>query len=445
MKIKTGLSILLALALASVPACGKKSKKGKDDDGEKGGKGDKAKNAPGVDMAKKTVKIGTLDAATGPVAVIGIPFRNGKRLVRDVVNAGGSDLLPEGWKIELSEEDHAYDGAEAMKDYKSIKDKVLFIGTSFGTPPTQAIWEEFPTDNMLAFPASLSSEMAGNKHTPPLGASYKVEAERAMEWAVEHAKGAANVKAGIIFQDDDYGRDALAGWKDQAGQLSVDVVAEQSVTPGQPDVTAAIKALKDGGANYVMLATLPSSTGPVLGTAAKLQYMPVWIGNTPAWVDAFFSHDKLPSAVFTNFYWVTGLPYWGEDVPGMDKFVKAFEAHGGDMKADFYVLASYIQGLIQMEILKRAINNGDVSRAGIISAMQSITKWDAGGLIKPIDLSKMPYVTSTETHVLKPDFENKTWSEVAPYRTPGAPSAEGDNKQPEEPEEKQGGAGGGGT
>lgn len=426
MKIRTGLSILLALALASVPACGKKSKKDRDDKGEntgKDGKGgeQKAKNAPGVDMDKKTVKIGTLDAATGPVAVIGIPFRDGKRLVRDVVNAGGSDLLPEGWTIELAEEDHGYDGAEAMKDYKSIKDKVLFIGTSFGTPPTQAIWEEFPTDNMIAFPASLSSEMAGNKHTPPLGASYRVEAERALEWAVEHAKGAMNVKAGIVYQDDDYGRDALAGWKEQAGQLSVEVVAEQTVTPGQPDVTAAIKALKDGGANYVMLATVPSGTGPVLGTAAKLQYMPVWIGNTPAWVDAFFNHDKLPSQVFTNFYWVTGLPYWGEEVPGMDKFLAAFEEHGGDMKPDFYVLASYTQGLIQMEILKRAINNGDVTRAGIFKAMQSITKWDAGGLIKPIDLSKMPYVTSTETRILKPDFENKSWTEVAPYRTPGEP------------------------
>ena len=110
---------------------------------------------------------------------------------------------------------------------------------------------------------------------------------------------------------------------------------ERAVKPGQKDVTAEITALKNGGFNYVYLAVLPSSTGPVLGTAAAMKYMPKWVGATPVWLDVFFAHPKLPPAVFTNFYWVTGLPFWGEKVPGMDSFLAAFKAHGKGARADF--------------------------------------------------------------------------------------------------------------
>ena len=39
-------------------------------------------------------------------------------------------------------------------------------------------------------------------------------------------------------------------------------------------------------------------------------------------------------------------------------------------------------------------------------------------MIRPIDLSGDPYVVSEMTRVLKPDFEAKSWTEVAPYAAP---------------------------
>jgi hypothetical protein len=37
-----------------------------------------------------------------------------------------------------------------------------------------------------------------------------------------------------------------------------------------------------------------------------------------------------------------------------------------------------------------------------------------------MDLSKVPYVTSTRTRVLAPDFARKTWRQVAGYAAPQA-------------------------
>ncbi|MDP6945846.1 MAG: hypothetical protein QF464_16975, partial [Myxococcota bacterium] len=174
-----------------------------------------------------------------------------------------------------------------------------------------------------------------------------------------------------------------------------------------------------------LLTTLPSATGPILGTAAQLKYMPTWIGNTPSWIDSFFNPEVIPSVVFTNFYWIGGLPSWGEDLPGMDTFVKAYETHGKELGSpDFYMLASYVQGLAQVEAARMAIDKGDITRKGYLAALQTIDGWSAGGMIQPISLTQVPYVTGTRTRLNKPDFENRSWTVEADWAEPQSMGAE---------------------
>ncbi len=373
----------------------------------------------GVDAANKVVRIGALNDESGPAAPIGKPYALGKRVLVAQVNAGGSGILPEGWTIELVERDHGYNPQGSVQAYNEIKEQVLFFGTSFGTPNTLPLVPMLERDGLVAFPASLSSKMAENAHTPPIGASYAIEARRAMDWVVETAGDAAEVKAGIVYQQDDYGGDGLAGWKAAAAHHGVTVVSEQTVAPGQKDFAAVVTALKDAGATHVLLTTLPSATGPILGTAAQLQYMPHWVGNTPAWIDSFFNPEVIPSVVFTNYSWVQGLPYWGESLPGMDAFTAAFEAHGKDQgPQNTYILMSYVQGVIQLEALNRAIEGGDATRAGFKAALQGMSGFDAGGLIQPVDLTAVPYTTGTRTRILKPDFDTGSWTVTADYAEP---------------------------
>ena len=381
------------------------------------------KTDKGVDAAKKVIRIGTLNDESGPAATIGKPYAVGKRVLAAQINAGKSGLLPEGWKVELVEKDHGYNPGKSEQGFKEIKDKVLFVATSFGTPNTLPLRPFLKQDNIIAYPASLSSQMAEFAHTPPAGPNYSIEARRAMDWAVSAAGGADKVKAGIVYQQDDYGKDGHGGWKQAAAQHGVALVAEQTVAPGQKDFTAVIAALKGAGATHVLLTVLPSSTGPLLGTAAKMGFGPTWIGNTPAWIDPFFAHPKLPAPVFANFHLVQGTPFWGEPVKGMPDFLAAFKAHGGGARPDTYILLSYAQGRVAIEAARKAIAGGDISRAGYLKALQSIKGYDAGGLFQPVDFTKVPYVVSTKTRVLKPDFTKKTWTVVAPFADPAAAAA----------------------
>jgi ABC-type branched-subunit amino acid transport system substrate-binding protein len=384
----------------------------------------KAAATPGVDMANKTIKIGALNDESGPAAPLGKPFADGKRLLAKVVNAGGSGMLPDGWKIELVERDHGYNPQKSVQEFNAIKDEVLFISTSFGTPNTLPLRDMLERETMVAFPASLSSQMAAHKSTPPTAPSYVVEAMRGMDWAVADAGGADKVKAAIVYQKDDYGEDGMTGWKQAAEHHGVKIVAEQTVAPGQKDVTAAVAAMKEKGANYVLLTVLPTSAGAVMATGAAMKYAPKWIGNTPAWADAFFSEKSpLPPAVLGNFYWAQGLPYWGEELPGMDKFLAAYEKHKGELSTpnpDVYILMSYLAGVTQMEALRATIEKGDVTREAFMTSLAGLKNFDAGGLVQPVDLSTFPYQASLKTRILKPDFKKKSWSTVADYAAPAA-------------------------
>ena len=94
--------------------------------------------------------------------------REGRRVEDRRVDAGAVKSLPDGWKVELVEKDHAYNPQQSVQLYKEIKDQVLWLATSFGTPPTMPLLEDLKRDDMIAYPASLSSAMAANENTPPL-------------------------------------------------------------------------------------------------------------------------------------------------------------------------------------------------------------------------------------------------------------------------------------
>jgi ABC-type branched-subunit amino acid transport system substrate-binding protein len=80
-----------------------------------------APSTPGVDLQNKVLRIGALNDESGPVAVIGRPYAFGKRILAAEINAGGSGLLPEGWKVELIERDHGYNPQRSVQTYNEIR------------------------------------------------------------------------------------------------------------------------------------------------------------------------------------------------------------------------------------------------------------------------------------------------------------------------------------
>jgi ABC-type branched-subunit amino acid transport system substrate-binding protein len=248
---------------------------------------------------------------------------------------------------------------------------------------------------------------------------------RAMDWAVEQAGGSGSVQAGIVYQQDDYGQDGLDGWRTAAAFHGVEIVSEQAVSPGQSDFTAIVSTLRANDANFVLISALPGATSPLLGTAQQLGYEAVWLGNTPSWGDEFFDASVVPPAAFESYYNVSSVPFWGEDVPGMDRFLDAYERFGHEASADWYTLMAYLVASLGAEAFRIALEAGDVTRDGYLSAMGSIDDYDVGGLLhEPMSLIEVPYRAATRVRVLRPSFETGSWSIVSDFAEPLALAAD---------------------
>ena len=386
------------------------------------GERSQAPAAPGIDLEHKTIAVGVLVDGSGPVASIGRPWLAGLRVLAREVNAGGSGYLPEGWKVELIERDHGYDPNRSVQAFSEIRDRVLFVATSFGTLNTLPLRPLLARHQVVAFPASLSARMNEFEYTPPIGPPYGLEVMRALDWAVQQAGGAARVRFALVYQEDDYGTEAREAAREAAQRLGVALVTEQAYTPGQADYSGVLKALQDAGATHVMLATVPSATAPILGLAAPLGYTPAWIGCSPSWTDRFFDGRVVPPAIFEHFHWVSPFTFWGEKVPVMKRFLPAYEKYGREFTPpDHYVLVAYVVGMVQMQVLTRMIGSGDLSRAGFMRALRGLKDYETlGATPRPLDYTAFPYAAGTRTRILKPDFATRSWTVAAPFAVPTA-------------------------
>ena len=73
-----------------------------------------------------------------------------------------------------------------------------------------------------------------------------------------------------------------------------------------------------------------------------------------------------------------------------------------------------------MQALARTIESGDVSREGLYKALRAMKDYDTfGATAQPLDFTKFPYATGTQTRILKPDFGKRSWTVIAGYAAPG--------------------------
>ena len=374
----------------------------------------------GVDADEQVLRIGALNDESGPSGDIGVPFAVGKRILVEQINAGEIDILPEGWTVELVERDHSYDPANAQQAYTEIADDVLFIATSFGTPPTLPLIEDAQMDQMVLYPASLSSELAVNEVTPPVGAPYRVEAHQAVEYILdEHGEDA---QIGVVWAADDYGQDGIEGAQEAAEHYGIELAADIEVPTGDTEMGGTVSELQGAGVEHVITPLLPPQQASLIGTAAAAGYdVEGFYGLTASWVDLFFGEEDLMTVAELDFHWVTGLYSWGEaEEPGQSLFFDGYEQYAADdHDPDFYIQTSYAQGVVALEVFARALENGDVTREGYLETLQATDDVDAFGLLpEPADFTTFPYEVTTDTRVLRPGSTNEDWWVLRDWSVP---------------------------
>jgi ABC-type branched-subunit amino acid transport system substrate-binding protein len=362
------LSLLTVLAVLSmcVSACG-----------STGGSGIKA--GTGVDLDKKVINLGILTPLSGPVAApIGIPLTKGIEAYFKAVNASGGI---DGFTVNLIEKDSQYSPQIQVQMYNQVHNQVLMLAESLGSPTTQAIVTLSERDKMLVSAASLDSVLASQQYMILIGTPYRLQVENAFDYVVNKL-GVKNPKVGLIYQDDAYGQDGLAGYQEAIGCYSLNNVASATYQLTDTTFTAQVTKMKQAGAQYVFLTAVPTIAAGIIGNAAQQGYFPQWILQSPAWANGLLGVSPQFTGLLQKSVWVVAQgATWGDtSQPGMAEMLDNLQKYAADQKPDGYFQFGYAEAKVTYAILKKAADNGDLTRDGLLRAFNSLGTVDLGGL-----------------------------------------------------------------
>ncbi len=219
-----------------------------------------------------TVKIANCAATSGAYAPVGVPFNAGiEAYVKYINDQGGVN----GRKIEFIHQDDEFDAAKGKACLQSmIEDKKVFaIVGHFGTPVVAATIEDLKESGIPAvyFATgigqlySADAKTDGKENIFPVQPIYTTEGKI----MVTRAVGTFNAKkVGIIYTNDDAGKDMLKGAQEQAKTLKVELI-EAQVPAGATDVSSAVALIKEANVDFIIGAAIQATIPTIVKALAE--------------------------------------------------------------------------------------------------------------------------------------------------------------------------------
>jgi ABC-type branched-subunit amino acid transport system substrate-binding protein len=328
----------------------------------------------GVDLEAGTISVGLLSDLSGPFAGLVSAIVAGQEAYWASVNAAGGI---EGLQVELVVRDTGYDVPTHVTLYEEIKDEVVAIGHSTGSPHTVAIYEDLVADEILAIPLTWYSGWTSpfDSNTMHHGSPYCIEAMNGISYIVEQT-GATTIA--IATLPGDYGLDSAAGAALAAEALGLEVVYDASggIIPGE-DLAPIGVAIAESGADIAFVTATPTTFPAVYGAAIATGYEAAWTGASPTYSPAFLGSD-FAEQIQRDWYWSAYYLPWGYDSPGNALVRDVMTAAGAD-PLDFYG-EGFVEAQIMEAALRAAYESGDMTQGGVLAAAKTLETVDFGGL-----------------------------------------------------------------
>jgi ABC-type branched-subunit amino acid transport system substrate-binding protein len=331
---------------------------------------------PGPGFDGTTIRLGVLTPTSGQVAIIGNPLTAGNKAYFDYVNEELGGVAGK-YQVELVIEDTAYDPTTAGQRYAAIRDDVALILQVLGTPVTNALLPDFIDDDVLAAPASLREP-----NLIPVGAPYQAQAINGIDWYFSQPENEGQVLC-TLASDDEYGDTGVEGADFAAENLGIEIAAKAtfpapSATRPAQTFEAQLSQLQGAGCEVILFVATASDTAGLTTALTENTYSPIILGQSPSWLGPFATFAFLQ----TNFFLLSeGAAYGDESVAGMAELVRIQETYAPDVAPDIYFNFGYLQAMAVHQLLEEAVANGDLSREGLMAALESVGTFTFDGLV----------------------------------------------------------------
>ncbi|HEX5659566.1 MAG TPA: ABC transporter substrate-binding protein [Polyangiales bacterium] len=360
--------------------------------------------------AESTIKLGQIMPYSGPASAFGTIGKLHAAYFAKVNREGGIN----GRKIELLSLDDSYSPPKAVEQVRKLveQDHVLAIFNPVGTPSNSAV-QKYLNDKQIPqlFVATGASKWNDPSHYPwtiGFNPSYALEGKT---YAQEVLKANPKAKIAVLFQNDDFGKDVLAGFKEGLGAKSKQIVAEASYEVSDPTVDSQLVTLKGSKADTFIDIATPKFAAQAIRKVADLRWKADhYIVQISSSVGAVLEPAGLDKAVGLKTVAYTKDPVdpqWAND-PAMQEWRAFMKAEYPEGKlTDGANVYAYITAQTLVEVLKKC--GSDISPKNIIAQAAAIQDFAPGQLLPGIKIntSATDFEPFDKLHLAK--FDGKTW------------------------------------
>jgi ABC-type branched-subunit amino acid transport system substrate-binding protein len=379
--------VVAAVVVATASGCSNKAP-------ESSGGSDEGKAAADVQtdvgVEGETIKLGVLTDLTGVFAALGKDITNANTLYWE------DNKVCDTYTVELDVQDTGYVPQQGVQLYSGMKDSVLAMQQTIGSPINTALAPEYEADQIVNFPSAWSKTLTEIPGTGVVGATYDVEIANGYSYMFEEGLLKEGDKVGHIYFEGEYGANGLAGSKAVAEEMGLEVIEAQIKATDQ-DMSAQVTQFKAAGVKMIALTVAPTQLASV-ATVAESQGLDVPIlGNNPVFAPGLLQG---PAA-----NWLKTHLYVASPVSAFDAnpdLLKAYKAAYPDATPSLGVVVGTGMSVLMNEVLNAACENGDLTRQGVLDAFNDLEEVDTGGLTVPIrgfEIGKSP---SLQSFVLQP-------------------------------------------
>jgi branched-chain amino acid transport system substrate-binding protein len=374
-------------------------------------------NSPALAQAKydsgasdTEIRIGNIMPYSGPASAYAAIGKAEEAYFNKINAEGGIN----GRKITFISYDDAYSPPKTAEQARKLveSDGVLLIFGSLGTSTNGAIRKYMNEKEVpQLFVASGASKWNDPKQYPWTMGWQPSYASEARIYAKYITKEKPDGKIGVLYQNDDFGKDYLKGLKDGLGAKASMIVLQEAYDTSEPAIDEHIVKLKASGADVFISITTPKFAAQAIKKAAEINWHPVHIvSNVSASVGGVIEPAglEISQGILSASYLKDGSdPQWNAD-SGMKKFYNFLAQY--DPKAnrlDAGVVFGYAAAQTMVKVLQMC--GDDLTRENVMKQAASLKDFEPDTLLPGIKINTAPDNFAPIEQLQMMRFKGRKW------------------------------------
>jgi branched-chain amino acid transport system substrate-binding protein len=334
------------------------------------------------------IKIGQTMPYSGPASAYGTVGRAEAAYFQMINEQGGVN----GRRLALISLDDGYSPPRTVEQIRRLveEDGVLFIFQSLGTPTNTAIQKYLNARKVPQLFVATGATKWGDPQNFPwtMGwqPSYQSEGRIYAKYVLQHRP---NAKIGVLYQNDDYGKDYVKGLKDGLGSRASLIVKEVSYEVTDPSVDSQIVTLQASGVDTFYLVATPKFAAQAIRKSYDIGWRPLGLLNN---VSTSVAAVLEPAGLEKSVGLITALyvkdptdPQWQKDKSFRDwvEWMKKYYPQG-DL-TDTYNVLGYSVGQTLVQVLKQC--GDDLTRENVMRQAANLKDFELPMLLPGIRIN----------------------------------------------------------